>query len=85
VLVEQRRFPPDPALVAAARIDADELARLREHAARDPEGYWADFARSHLTWQQPCPSMLRAIACGEPIRQDISTLENPAIIDQLRG
>ena len=29
--------------------------------------------------------LLRAIARGEPITQDISTLENPAIIDQLRG
>ena len=29
--------------------------------------------------------LLRAIARGEEITQDISTLENPAIIDQLRG
>jgi long-subunit acyl-CoA synthetase (AMP-forming) len=29
--------------------------------------------------------LLRAIARCEPITQDISTLENPAIIDQLRG
>ncbi|MGA2777777.1 MAG: acetate--CoA ligase [Steroidobacteraceae bacterium] len=29
--------------------------------------------------------LLRSIACGEPITQDISTLENPAIIEQLRG
>ena len=29
--------------------------------------------------------LLRAIARGEPITQDISTLENPAIIDQLRA
>jgi len=29
--------------------------------------------------------LLRAIARGEPITQDISTLENPAIVDQLRG
>jgi acetyl-CoA synthetase len=29
--------------------------------------------------------LLRAIARGEPITQDVSTLENPAIIDQLRG
>ena len=38
VLIEQRRFQPDPTFAAAARIDADELARLRAHAARDPEG-----------------------------------------------
>ena len=29
--------------------------------------------------------VLRAIARGEPITQDVSTLENPAIIEQLRG
>ena len=29
--------------------------------------------------------LLRALARGEEISQDISTLENPAIIDQLRG
>jgi acetyl-CoA synthetase len=29
--------------------------------------------------------LLRAIAAGQPITQDISTLENPAIVDQLRG
>jgi len=29
--------------------------------------------------------LLRAIARGEPITQDVSTLENPAIVDQLRG
>jgi len=29
--------------------------------------------------------LLRAIASGEAITQDVSTLENPAIVDQLRG
>jgi acetyl-CoA synthetase len=29
--------------------------------------------------------LLRAIARGEEIRQDVSTLENPAIVEQLRG
>ena len=29
--------------------------------------------------------LLRSIARGEPITQDVSTLENPAILDQLRG
>jgi len=29
--------------------------------------------------------LLRAIARGEPITQDVSTLENPAILEQLRG
>jgi hypothetical protein len=29
--------------------------------------------------------LLRSIARGEPISQDVSTLENPGILDQLRG
>jgi acetyl-CoA synthetase len=29
--------------------------------------------------------LLRSIAAGEEITQDISTLENPGIVDQLRG
>ena len=29
--------------------------------------------------------LLRAVARGEPITQDVSTLENPAIVEQLRG
>jgi acetyl-CoA synthetase len=29
--------------------------------------------------------LLRSIAADEEITQDISTLENPAIVDQLRG
>ena len=29
--------------------------------------------------------LLRSIACGQPITQDTSTLENPTIIDQLQG
>ncbi|EQD28030.1 acetyl-CoA synthetase [mine drainage metagenome] len=28
--------------------------------------------------------LLRSLACGEPMTQDISTLENPTILDQLR-
>jgi acetyl-CoA synthetase len=28
---------------------------------------------------------LRAVARGEDITQDVSTLENPAILEQLRG
>jgi acetyl-CoA synthetase len=29
--------------------------------------------------------LLRSVARGEPITQDVSTLENPAIVEQLRG
>jgi acetyl-CoA synthetase len=29
--------------------------------------------------------LLKSVARGEPITQDTSTLENPAIVEQLRG
>ena len=29
--------------------------------------------------------LLRALAKGEPLAQDVSTLENPAILEQLKG
>ena len=53
VLIEQRRFEPDPAFATAARPSATEVVRLRERAAEDPQGYWADLARTHLSWQRP--------------------------------
>jgi len=50
VLIEQRRFEPDPAFVAAARLGPNEITRLREYATRGPGGYWAALARTHLSW-----------------------------------
>jgi acetyl-CoA synthetase len=52
VLKESRVFPPSAEFSAAARVNAAEAERLREWAKRDPEGFWADQAKS-LHWFKP--------------------------------
>jgi len=52
VLHEERLFPPPPAFAARARISSlEQLQALRQRAAEDPEGYWAEQAEA-LTWFQ---------------------------------
>ncbi len=53
VLTEKRVFPPDPAFVAKARLNADQLGALRAEAARDPAAFWTELARKELGWQTP--------------------------------
>src|SRR5262245_7888654 len=60
VLHENRLFPAPAALARSAYPDTAELARLREHASRDPEGFWAEQARAGLQWQQPFTQVLDA-------------------------
>jgi acetyl-CoA synthetase len=60
VLVENRTFPPPDGFARNAYPDAAELARLHEHAARDPEGFWAEQARSALVWHKPFTRTLDA-------------------------
>jgi acetyl-CoA synthetase len=61
-LSETRSFAPPAAFAAAASPDAQELQRLHEHAARDPEGFWADQARSALAWHKPFTQTMDASA-----------------------
>src|SRR6476659_6251582 len=49
VLKEHRLFPPPEAFAARANISAAEQTRLTEWARRDPDGFWAEQARS-LNW-----------------------------------
>ncbi len=58
VLQERRRFAPDPQFVARAQLKADELQRLREQAAADLPGFWAEHARRELTWHRPFTRVL---------------------------
>ncbi len=55
LLQEDRRFPPTPALQQAANISDPAIY---ERAARDPEKFWAEFARE-LEWIQPWKSVLQ--------------------------
>jgi acetyl-CoA synthetase len=49
LLKEERAFPPPEAFRAQAHVSDP---RVYEEAARDPEGFWADFARE-LEWSAP--------------------------------
>jgi acetyl-CoA synthetase len=52
VLKETRLFSPPAGFTAKARINPEEADRLRAWADRDPEGFWAEQARS-LHWFEP--------------------------------
>ncbi len=52
ILRENRLFEPPRDFVAGANIDGKALAALHAAAAKDPAAFWADQARTHLTWQQ---------------------------------
>src|SRR3984957_10072533 len=58
VLQERRRFLPDPQFVAQAQLKADELQRLHQDAARDPQAFWGALARDELIWHRPFTRVL---------------------------
>jgi acetyl-CoA synthetase len=58
VLHERRLFAPDPQFVAQAQLKADELQRLRQEAARDPQAFWAALAHRELIWHRPFTRVL---------------------------
>ena len=58
VLLEQRRFLPDPQFVAQAQLKADDLQRLHRDAAADPQAFWAEQARRELIWHRPFTRVL---------------------------
>ena len=55
LLQEDRRFPPTAAWTKSANI-ADPT--VYDRAARDPESFWAEFARE-LEWIRPWDSVLK--------------------------
>ncbi len=54
LLDEQRRFPPPQSFTAHAHV---RDATPHERARRDPEGYWADWAKQ-LEWSRPWDRVL---------------------------
>ena len=54
LLSEDRHFEPSPAFAAGAVV---RDTAVYEEAARDPEGFWAGFARE-LEWQRPFTKVL---------------------------
>jgi acetyl-CoA synthetase len=53
VLGETRSFPPPPQFARHARLDAEALAALHRQAEQDPLGFWAQLARTQLSWRRP--------------------------------
>jgi acetyl-CoA synthetase len=58
VLLEARRFAPDPQFAADAQLSAGELQRLRREASADPQAFWAEQARRELHWHRPFTRVL---------------------------
>ncbi len=59
VLNEERLFEPAAIFKADARISsADTLATMRHHANEDYTGFWAEQARSEISWHQPFSTVL---------------------------
>ena len=54
LLHEDRSFPPDPAFTA----QANGTAALYAAADADYEGFWADQARTYVTWSKPFTQVL---------------------------
>ncbi len=57
VLKETRQFPPSAEFVARTAVNAIERDRLAEWAERDPDGFWAEQAKS-LHWTKPWDTVL---------------------------
>ncbi len=53
VLSETRLFKPSAEFTAKARIKADDLKALHQHAEDDYEGFWATQAKQHIDWHTP--------------------------------
>jgi acetyl-CoA synthetase len=53
VLQEERSFVPAPEFMQRARLEPADVEKLREHAARDNVGFWAEMARNELQWETP--------------------------------
>ena len=52
-LLEERSFPPAEPFAAHARVKPRDLEAMRQHAHRDPVGFWGDLARQELVWHKP--------------------------------
>jgi acetyl-CoA synthetase len=53
ILREDRSFPPPPEFTAKARLKSGDVQALRDKAAADHAGFWAELARAEIDWHQP--------------------------------
>jgi acetyl-CoA synthetase len=55
---EGRRFPPPTAAVSRSLLDAATYDKLYRRSVDDPEGFWADMAKTELSWSKPWTKVL---------------------------
>ena len=55
---EGRRFPPPLAAAKRALLDEAAYEKLYRRSVEDPEGFWADMAKSELAWSKPWDRVL---------------------------
>ncbi len=55
---EGRSFPPSPPTVARALLDDAAYQTLYRRSIDDPDGFWADMAKSELLWTRPWDRVL---------------------------
>jgi len=60
ILNEQRTFEPPQDFTAKARLNPQRLAELNQKAKTDHEAFWAELARSEITWHRPFNTILDA-------------------------
>ena len=53
VLQEERSFAPAPEFTRQAVLKPADVEKLRDRAAKDHVGFWAELAREELHWQTP--------------------------------
>ena len=53
ILQEDRQFTASDDFIAKANVNAEELAALKKAAAEDHEGFWADQAKTEISWHKP--------------------------------
>ena len=58
VLTEVREFAPPAAFTEKARLKAADLAQLHRMAETDPSGFWANLARTELSWHHEFTTVL---------------------------
>ncbi|HLQ85617.1 MAG TPA: AMP-binding protein, partial [Salinisphaeraceae bacterium] len=58
ILQEDRTFEPSAEFLANANHKPEDVRAMREAAAADNEGFWAEQARQLVTWQEPFTQVL---------------------------
>lgn len=52
-LQENRKFTASDEFIARANINSEKLAKLRQEAEADHEGFWANQAKAEIIWHKP--------------------------------